>query len=148
MAWRSSTPPRTTSRARRWSEHSPGPLPEDSSTLSLHGGCVRRHHNWERAGGDFYKYDFTDGARRYDAGQRSNFITLPGAVASLRQLAAWGPANIERYIAPLIERAAERALALGMTVPPPAARSDHMIGRKRTLKSEQTRKSCTCSVHG
>ena len=122
---------------------------------------VRRHHNWERAGGDFYKYDFTGGARRYDAGQRSNFITLPGAVASLRQLAAWGPANIERYIAPLIERAVERALALGMTVPPPAARSDHMIGRTThahahsstfvaefEVRRAESKKGCTCSVHG
>ena len=30
-----------------------------------------------------------------------------------------------------IDRAAERAMALGMTVPPPTARSDHMIGKHK-----------------
>ena len=59
------------------------------------------------------------------------FAPLAGAVASMRQLATWGPANIEQYIAPLIERAAERALALRMTVPPRAARSNHMIGQNK-----------------
>ncbi len=63
------------------------------------------------------------------------FAPLAGAVASLRQLAAWGPANIEQYIAPLIERAAERAMALGMNVPPRAARSDHMIGKHKHTHS-------------
>ena len=57
------------------------------------------------------RYSFNSGARRYDSGQRSNFITLPAAVESLNQLVAWGPANICAYTTPLIERAAERYAA-------------------------------------
>jgi selenocysteine lyase/cysteine desulfurase len=58
------------------------------------GGVPLEHHNWERSGGDFYKYEFNPGARRYDSGQRSNFITLPAAIESLKQLQEWGPVNI------------------------------------------------------
>ena len=101
-------------------------------------GTPLEHHQWERTGAAFYRRAFTPGARRFDSGQRSNFITLPAAVASLNQLQEWGPANISAYIQPLVERAAARAAELGMSSPPPACRSPHMIGVRVTKSSGLT----------
>ena len=101
-------------------------------------GAPLEHHQWERTGPAFYRHAFTPGARRFDSGQRSNFITLPAAVASLNQLQEWGPANISAYIQPLIERAAARAAELGLSSPPPASRSPHMIGVRVTKSSGLT----------
>lgn len=36
-----------------------------------HGQPIEQH-NWERTGEGFYQYDYTQGARRFDGGQRSN----------------------------------------------------------------------------
>ena len=38
-------------------------------------GAPLEHHNWERSGGSFYKYDFNPGARRYDSDfKMMNFV--------------------------------------------------------------------------
>lgn len=54
-------------------------------------------HNWiTRAGSDDfaglvdYVDDLAPGARRFDVGERSNFVLVPMALAALRQLLAWG----------------------------------------------------------
>ena len=53
-------------------------------------------HGWNRAGFDRhegktdYLTEFAAGARRYDMGERSNFITLPMAILALERLLAWG----------------------------------------------------------
>jgi selenocysteine lyase/cysteine desulfurase len=76
------------------------------------------------------QYDYTAGARRFDGGERSNFITLPAAASSLRQLAAWGAHQgaISEYLAPIVRYAAARATAAGLVAPPTAHQADHMIG--------------------
>ena len=35
------------------------------------GGKPIEMHNWERRGDGFYKYEYSGGARRFDAGERS-----------------------------------------------------------------------------
>merc|ERR1712154_650066 len=48
-------------------------------------------HNWSReAGSDFYSFTFKAGARRFDCGQRSSFLSLPMAVVAIRQILNWG----------------------------------------------------------
>ena len=77
-----------------------------------------------------YPETFLPGARRFDVGERANFALLPMSIAALRQLHDWQPARIAEYLHPLIEYAAVRASALGMMVPPAAARSPHLIGMR------------------
>jgi selenocysteine lyase/cysteine desulfurase len=95
-------------------------------------------HNWLMRGGseDFsrlvdYRDDFQPGARRFDAGERSNFVLVPMAMAALRQLLAWGVHDTQETLRGLTERVAKGARALGLEVPPESQRAGHLIGLKR-----------------
>lgn len=92
-------------------------------------------HNWinRRGSEDFsrlvdYQDAFQPGARRYDVGERSNFVLLPMARESLRQILTWGVDNVSEAIGALtdlIEREAERR---GIEAIPSERRARHMIG--------------------
>jgi selenocysteine lyase/cysteine desulfurase len=95
-------------------------------------------HNWLMRGGseDFsrlvdYRDDFQPGARRFDAGERSNFVLVPMAMAALRQLLAWGVHDTQETLRGLTERVAKGARGLGLEVPPESQRAGHLIGLKR-----------------
>lgn len=95
-------------------------------------------HNWLMRSGseDFarlvdYRDDFQPGARRFDVGERSNFVLVPMAQAALRQLLAWGVADIQESLRALTARVAEGARALRLEVPPEELRAGHLVGLKR-----------------
>ena len=75
-----------------------------------------------------YRDDFLSGARRYDVGERGNYIAVPMAIAGLEQVLAWGPAEIAASLAPLVEEIARRAEDLGVVPTPAAVRSPHFLG--------------------
>ena len=88
-------------------------------------------HNWLLRGGseDFsrlvdYRDDFQPGSRRFDVGERSNFVLVPMALEALRQLLAWGVADIQESLRQLTSRVAQGARALHLEVPP-----DELEGR-------------------
>lgn len=91
-------------------------------------------HVWHRDGArghegrTGYVRDYEPGARRYDVGERADFIRLPMALAALQQLAAWGIPGLAAALAPLTEAAAEGAVERGWTVPAAEARAPHFIG--------------------
>ncbi|MBA2443608.1 MAG: aminotransferase class V-fold PLP-dependent enzyme [Rubrobacter sp.] len=106
----------------------------------LYAGLGRREgepleHNWitRRDAEDFggltrYRDDYAPGARRYDVGERSNFVLLPMANEALRQLLEWGVGNISGKLGELtglVEREAARA---GIPAVPADQRGAHMIG--------------------
>ncbi|HEX5849499.1 MAG TPA: aminotransferase class V-fold PLP-dependent enzyme [Rubrobacter sp.] len=75
-----------------------------------------------------YQDAFQPGARRYDVGERSNFVLLPMAAEALRQLLDWGVGNTYETIGALtdlIERAAEER---GIATIPRDRRARHLIG--------------------
>ncbi len=75
-----------------------------------------------------YQDAFQPGARRYDVGERSNFVLLPMAAEALRQLLDWGVGNTYETIGALtdlIERAAEER---GIATIPTDRRARHLIG--------------------
>ncbi len=81
-----------------------------------------------------YRDAYQPGARRFDMGERSNFILLPMVIAALQQILAWGVGSIEetlRELTNLIEQQAERN---GWQTIPADRRAGHMIGL-RTSKS-------------
>jgi selenocysteine lyase/cysteine desulfurase len=95
-------------------------------------------HNWLlRAGSeDFtrlvdYRDDFQPGARRFDMGERSNFVSVPMAIAALRQLQGWGIADIQETLRGLTRQVAAGAQALGLEVAPEPLRAGHLLGLKR-----------------
>ena len=92
-------------------------------------------HNWmNRAGSeDFsrlvdYQDSFQKGARRYDMGEKSNPAQLMGSAAGIQQLLDWGIANISETLGARNQEFAERATALGLTVPAQNLRSPHFLG--------------------
>ncbi|ATB29705.1 aminotransferase class V-fold PLP-dependent enzyme [Melittangium boletus] len=96
-------------------------------------------HNWLLRGGseDFsrlvdYRDDFQPGARRFDVGERSNFVLVPMAIAALRQLLAWGVADIQATLTVLTERVARGAREMRLEVVDESLRGGHLMGLKRT----------------
>jgi hypothetical protein len=81
-----------------------------------------------------------EGARRYDFGERSNFILLPMMSAALNQVLEWRPDNIQRTIAPLIADINRRGQALELRAPEQGV--DHLTGlRVRTAGSRMNCRS-------
>jgi selenocysteine lyase/cysteine desulfurase len=92
-------------------------------------------HNWinRRGSQDFaqlvdYQDAFQPGARRYDVGERSNFVLLPMAAEALRQLIQWDVENISETIGTLTDLIEERSEKLGIVATPKERRARHMIG--------------------
>ncbi len=100
-----------------------------------HHAGVPLEHNWiarERsehfAGLVDYRDALQPGARRYDMGERANFILLPMLIAALEQILAWTPEAISRTVGARNQRIAEALAALGAQVLPAAHRVDHILG--------------------
>lgn len=75
-----------------------------------------------------YQDEYQPGARRFDMGERSNFILTPIVLDALKTLKDWGAEAISTYLGGLTDLAAQKALALGITVADKAHRSPHLIG--------------------
>ena len=92
-------------------------------------------HNWisrERSE-DFarlvdYRDGFQPGARRYDVGERSNFVLLPMATAAMHQVLDWGVGNISETIGLLTDRIEKSTVKLGLGTTSAEHRGRHMIG--------------------
>jgi selenocysteine lyase/cysteine desulfurase len=92
-------------------------------------------HNWiNRRGSEAfarvaeYEDEFAPGARRYDVGERSNFVLLPMANEALRQILAWGVENVAETVGGLTDLVEDRANDLGLGAMPKEKRARHMIG--------------------
>ncbi len=75
--------------------------------------------------------DYDSGARRFDMGERANFITGPMSLVALRQLAEWTVAGIEARIAPLSEAIVDGARRFGYHAHPQGRRVPHLFGLRR-----------------
>jgi selenocysteine lyase/cysteine desulfurase len=91
--------------------------------------------NWaNRAGAEDFAHAappasaYRPGARRFDAGQRSNFVLVPMAIAGLEQVLDWDVAEIAAALAPLTARIEEHARAIGLDPVPARLRAPHMLG--------------------
>jgi selenocysteine lyase/cysteine desulfurase len=75
-----------------------------------------------------YQDAFQPGARRYDVGERSNFVLLPMAAEALRQLLDWGVENVSESVGMLTDLVEQKAEERGITRIPKERRARHMIG--------------------
>jgi selenocysteine lyase/cysteine desulfurase len=94
-------------------------------------------HNWinRRGSEDFsglvaYEDAFQPGARRYDVGERSNFVLLPMANEALRQILDWGVENVSETIGELTDLIEEQARERNIEAIPAKSRARHMVGLK------------------
>lgn len=94
----------------------------------LEHGWIARAGSEDFAGLVRYRDDFQPGARRYDVGERSNFVLLPMAIAALRQILDWGVEAIAETLAARTRAIADRAAGLRLASLPPAERAGHYLG--------------------
>jgi selenocysteine lyase/cysteine desulfurase len=94
----------------------------------LEHGWIARAGSEDFAGLVLYADDFQPGARRFDVGERSNFILVPMALAALEQITAWQVGRIAATLGTLTAGIAERARALGWQAGPDALRAPHFLG--------------------
>jgi selenocysteine lyase/cysteine desulfurase len=96
-----------------------------------------------------YRNGYQPGARRFDMGEKGNYVTLPMAVEALDKIIGWTPAAIEDHIAALIDRVADEADRLGLVPTPEPGRSRHMVGLRRDggLKSDLPQRLADRGVH-
>lgn len=92
-------------------------------------------HNWlnrenseDFAGLVRYRDGYQPGARRYDVGERSNFVLVPMAVAALEQLTAWGVEAVAAHSAELTQRIEDHARERGWSALPREQRVAHLTG--------------------
>lgn len=83
-----------------------------------------------------YSETYMTGARRFDVGEKGCSNVLPGSIAALEQLQAWGIENIAATLAGINERIARCLRELGCGLPADAERMPHMFGA--TLPSALT----------
>ena len=75
-----------------------------------------------------YRDGFQPGARRYDVGERSNFVLMPMATTAMRQILDWGVGNISETIGFLTDHIEKAATKLGLESTSSDYRARHMIG--------------------
>jgi selenocysteine lyase/cysteine desulfurase len=94
----------------------------------LEEGWIARKDADDFAGLVDYTDAYEPGARRFDMGERSNFIAVAMANAAVEQIAAWGIGNVASSLADVTARIADGADALGWVSSPASQRSPHLIG--------------------
>jgi selenocysteine lyase/cysteine desulfurase len=121
-------------------------------------------HNWiaRENSEDFarlidYREGFQPGARRFDVGERSNFIHVPMLTTAVRQILDWGVDAIQQYCAGLQPALAE-ALGEGpFQIAPAADRGAHLFGirlpaaassRSQAIVEELRRRDVHVSLRG
>lgn len=85
--------------------------------------------------------DYSDryqvGARRFDVGERSNFVLMPMATVALKRILDWGVANIQETLAVRNRSIVARAEHLGLTAIPEAFRAGHYLGLRFAEKAPE-----------
>lgn len=99
--------------------------------VPLEEGWIVRKDADDFAGLVDYTDSYEPGARRFDMGERSNFIGVAMANAAVDQISSWGVAEIASTLESVTSRIAEGATDLGWVVAPREQRAPHLIGIRR-----------------
>jgi selenocysteine lyase/cysteine desulfurase len=75
-----------------------------------------------------YQDAYQPGALRYEVGEHSNFILVPMMLEALRQVNAWGPANIQAYCRSITRRGIALLRDHGYWVEDESWRGHHLFG--------------------
>ncbi len=75
-----------------------------------------------------YRDGFRGGARRFDAGEHTNPISISMLTAGLGQVLEWGAANIQEYCSSLAAQAAEALADTEFALAAPEERAGHLFG--------------------
>lgn len=96
----------------------------------LEYGWISRENSEDFAGLVNYRDTFQSGTRRYDVGERSNFVLMPMALAALRQISEWGVGNIAATLGLLTDQIAEEARKIGLRCTAEQYATNHLTAIK------------------
>jgi selenocysteine lyase/cysteine desulfurase len=102
--------------------------PRFDSAAPIEETWIGRRESEDFRGLVAYRDDYQPGAARMDVGERSNFILLPMAVASLQLLTQWRADRIQDYCTHITAAAVAAAEELGFVAEEPAWRAAHLFG--------------------
>lgn len=105
--------------------------PQHRSGRPLEEGWAVRKDAQNFSGLVDYTDVYEDGARRFDVGERSNFIAVAMATAAVSQVNAWGADEINETIARTNDRIAAELSSRGWSCAPIDQRSGHLLGVRR-----------------
>lgn len=96
-----------------------------------------------------YREGYGRGARRYDMGERANFVALPMAIAALEQIAAWQVPRIARTLGQCTGAIAAQVASWGLAAAPTHLRAGHFLGLRwpGTLPNDLPDKLAAAQVH-
>jgi selenocysteine lyase/cysteine desulfurase len=89
---------------------------------------LARHNAEDFAALVRYSDTYMPGARRFDVGEKCTATILPGAIAALEQIEAWGVENISATLSTINLSIAAHLEQLGFQLPGEAQRCPHMFG--------------------
>jgi selenocysteine lyase/cysteine desulfurase len=75
-----------------------------------------------------YQNEYQPGSIRYEVGESANFILTPMLTEAIRQINAWGPANIQNFCGDLTRQYVQELQEMGYQVEAEAYRSNHLFG--------------------
>lgn len=95
---------------------------------ALENNWITREGSEDFSGLVRYRQELLSDGRRFDMGERSNFVLLPMALAALEFLASHGVQTIARELAAKTNYLAAAAEKAGWLAVPPLSRAPHMLG--------------------
>ncbi|MEQ9426152.1 MAG: aminotransferase class V-fold PLP-dependent enzyme [Cyclobacteriaceae bacterium] len=101
-----------------------------------------------------YQDEFEPGAKRYDVGERSNFILMAMIVESMKQINQWGVGNIQGYCQSIAEDAVSELPEHGYNLESREFRGSHLFGIRlgshdpRAVAEKLNRDNIKVSVRG
>ena len=119
-------------------------------------------HNWiaKKNSEDFanlvnYREEFQPGARRFDVGERSNFILVPMLTAALEQILEWSPAAVQEYCGKLGTQLESLLDGSQLRMTPASERGAHLFGIRNVdraalprIQQELERRNVYISIRG
>lgn len=96
--------------------------------LPIEESWINRKGSSDFAGLVNYQDEYDKGARRFDMGEKSNFILNPMVEAALKQVNSWGPENIQEYCDTISKDAIIELQERGYWVEDRELRGSHLFG--------------------
>lgn len=102
--------------------------PRLQNGVPLEEGWIVRKDSEDFSGLVDYADGYQPGARRFDVGERSNFILVPMMIAALQQVLQWKPENIQQYCRELTADFIRKLPEHGYRIEDSSWRGEHMFG--------------------
>jgi len=103
-----------------------GPRFQDG--IPLEEGWITREGSEDFSALINYSDGYQPGARRFDVGERSNFILVPMMIEALKLILKWKPQNIQKYCQTLTSSLVQKLPESGYRIEDQAWRGHHMFG--------------------